>query len=82
MTRNWYRLGLAATLVGGASMFRSGPGTDIGRLNLEAAERVLSRLGVPVVARDAGGSTGRNVTLDTASGAVRVRIPGGMSYDL
>lgn len=63
-------------------MFRSAPNADIGRQNLEAAERLLRVLKIPILAQDAGGSTGRNVTLDTASGVVRVRIPGGPSYDL
>lgn len=72
----------SAILVGGAAMFRSAPNADIGRQNLEAAERLLRVLKIPILAQDAGGSTGRNVTLDTASGVVRVRIPGGPSYDL
>ncbi|WP_315852081.1 chemotaxis protein CheD [Tautonia rosea] len=72
----------SATLVGGAAMFRSAPNADIGRQNLEASQRILRALSIPILAQDAGGSTGRNVTLDTASGVVRVRIPGGPSYDL
>ena len=73
---------LSAVLVGGASMFRTVPGSDVGRLNQEASDRVLKDLGIPVIARDTGGSTGRNVTLDTASGRIQVRVPGGPIYDL
>jgi chemotaxis protein CheD len=76
------RSGLAATIVGGAAMFRSSPGSDVGRLNVEASERILEGLRIPVIARDAGGSSGRNVTLETTSGLVRVRVPGGPTYVL
>lgn len=74
---------LSATLVGGASMFRPASSSgDIGRLNAEASERLLNAIGIPIIARDLGGTTGRNVTLDTASGAIQVRVPGGPSYVL
>lgn len=77
------RVNLEARLVGGASMFRSsGSNGDVGRLNAEASERLLSVIGIPIVARDLGGTTGRNVTLDTATGVVLVRVPGGPSYEL
>ena len=42
------RVRLAAKLVGGAVDVRVVPGTDIGRLNVEAAERILEGLGIPV----------------------------------
>lgn len=73
---------LLATLVGGARMFKHNSAADIGGQNAEAAGRVLERLGIRVVARDLGGETGRHVTLDLDTGAVRVRVPGGPSRDL
>jgi chemotaxis protein CheD len=76
------RANLTAVLVGGASMFRSGGMADIGSQNLEASVRILEGLRIPIVGRDVGGTTGRNVTLETASGIVRVRIPGGPSYEV
>ena len=76
------RSGLVASIVGGAAMFKSAPGSDVGRLNAEAAERILEGMRIPVFARDLGGSSGRNVSVDLASGVVRVRVPGGPTYDL
>lgn len=68
---------LTAKLVGGASMFQVGMGLDIGRLNGEAVGRILDARGIPIVAREVGGSTGRRATLDTATGLVTIRVPGG-----
>jgi chemotaxis protein CheD len=73
---------LTAKLVGGASMFQSASTFDIGRMNGEAVERILGNLGIPVLARDLGGGSGRRLTLDTASGIVSIRIPGGDDYDI
>jgi chemotaxis protein CheD len=76
------RAGLTAKIAGGASMFQAGPALNIGRMNHEAVERILAGLGIPVVARDMGGDAGRHLTLDTASGIVTVRSPGGACYTI
>jgi chemotaxis protein CheD len=76
------RLRLSAKLVGGASMFASTSSLDIGRMNRDAVEQILADLGIPVLARDVGGGTGRRATLDTASGLVAFRIPGGADYEI
>jgi chemotaxis protein CheD len=73
---------LTAKVLGGASMFQGGSALDIGRMNREAVELILAGLGIPVLARDVGGTTGRRVTLDTASGLVAIRIPGGADYEI
>ena len=73
---------LTAKLLGGASMFQAGPGMDIGRQNQVAAEQVLERLGVTVVARDLGGDAGRRLTFDILTGIVAVKIPGGADYEV
>jgi chemotaxis protein CheD len=87
---------LVAKLAGGASMFPTGaqpvssptPDTrtstvlNIGRMNQEAVERILADLRVPIVARDLGGGSGRHLTLDTASGIVAIKIPGGADHEL
>jgi chemotaxis protein CheD len=73
---------LVAKIVGGAAMFQAGPSMDIGRRNRDAVEQILADLGIPVLARDVGGGTGRRLTLDTASGTVSIRIPGGEGYDI
>jgi chemotaxis protein CheD len=77
---------LVAKLVGGASMF---PGNgavsaalNIGEMNQLAVERILSELRIPILARDLGGGSGRHLTLDTASGIVAIKIPGGSDYEL
>jgi chemotaxis protein CheD len=71
---------LVAKLVGGASMFPTAgenPARNIGRLNQEAAEAILSALRIPVLARDVGGEAGRNMTLDPSTGRVWIRSPSG-----
>jgi len=77
---------LVAKLVGGASMFTTGgnanPVLNIGLMNQEAVERILGELRIPIMARDLGGASGRHLTLDTTSGIVAVRIPGGADYEL
>jgi chemotaxis protein CheD len=71
---------LTAKVVGGASMFQTGPALNIGKMNQNAVDRVLADLGIPVLARDVGGGSGRRLTLDVASGAVTIRVPGGEDY--
>jgi chemotaxis protein CheD len=79
---------LTAKLVGGASMFpidlaaAGNSGLNIGRRNQEAIERILAELSIPIVARDVGGNAGRRLTVDTASGTVTIRVPGGNDYEL
>jgi chemotaxis protein CheD len=77
---------LTAKLAGGASMFQVSPDPDsalnIGRRNQEAIEQILADLRIPVVARDLGGTSGRRLTLDTASGMVAIKVPGGADYEI
>ena len=71
---------LTAKVVGGASMFQTGPALNIGKMNQDAVDRILAGLGIPVLARDVGGGSGRNLMLDVASGIVSIRVPGGEAY--
>jgi chemotaxis protein CheD len=77
---------LTAKLAGGASMFQVSPDADsalnIGMRNQDAIERILADLKIPVLARDLGGTSGRRLTLDTASGMVAIRVPGGTDYSI
>lgn len=76
------RTRLTAKLLGGARMFATAQAEGIGEQNQRAVEQQLSALGIPVLARDLGGETGRRVTLDTTSGLVAVKIPGGPDYEI
>jgi chemotaxis protein CheD len=71
-----------AKLIGGASMFALTQSESIGERNQRAVEEALSGFGIRVVGRDLGGQTGRRVTLETATGRVWVRIPGGDEYEI
>jgi chemotaxis protein CheD len=73
------RARLEAVLCGGAHMFAAAaasPMLEIGRRNGEETRAALARAGVRVRAADVGGSTGRSVEVDVATGAVHVRAVG------
>jgi chemotaxis protein CheD len=74
------RVFLHAALVGGASMFASaGPRTlEVGQRNAAAVRELVKARRVPVVAEAVGGSRGRTVRVDVASGTVSVREAGGV----
>jgi chemotaxis protein CheD len=77
---------LTAKLAGGASMFQLNPSPEsamnIGQRNQRAIEEILAALKIPILARDLGGSSGRRLTLETASGKVTIKIPGGSQYEI
>jgi chemotaxis protein CheD len=77
---------LIAKLAGGASMFQVNPDPNstlnIGQRNQEAIEQILGELKIPILARDLGGSAGRRLTLDTASGMIAIKVPGGADYEI
>ncbi len=75
-------LRLSAKLVGGASMFSHSAAASIGDQNVEACRQQLNQLRVPVVAQHCGGKQGRKISLDTASGLVRIEIVGQDSIEL
>ena len=57
-------------------------GLNIGQRNQEAIERILAELRIPILARDLGGEAGRRMTLDTASGMITIKVPGGADYEI
>ena len=71
---------LVAKIAGGADMFFSAEGMGdlvaikpgMGRRNVEAVKEQLARIGVKLVAEDVGGSRGRTVCFETATGRVVV----------
>jgi chemotaxis protein CheD len=79
---------LIAKLVGGANMFQLDPSLrensvlHIGQQNQEAIEQILANLMIPILARDLGGQSGRRLTLDTATGIVTIKVPGGADHEI
>jgi chemotaxis protein CheD len=70
---------LVAKLAGGANMFSSTTSNSsfaIGDQNLEAVEASLKKLGISVVARHVGGTAGRRMVVDAATGTARVFVLG------
>jgi chemotaxis protein CheD len=61
---------------------RESTGLNIGQKNQQAIEQILAELTIPIMARDVGGTAGRRLTLDTASGIVTIKVPGGADYEL
>ncbi|WP_434511471.1 chemotaxis protein CheD [Desulfitobacterium sp. AusDCA] len=70
------KLRLRAKIAGGAQMF-SFPGKTnvlkIGDRNAEAVEAELKRFAIPLLVADVGGSFGRTIHFDVASGDLRIR---------
>jgi chemotaxis protein CheD len=74
---------LEAVLVGGASMFSvSSASLEVGQRNDAAVREALAARRIPVVAEATGGSRGRTIRVDVASGAVTVREAGGRNAEL
>lgn len=69
-------LQLTAKLAGGANMFSTSVRKTIGLLNIEATERFLAELRIPVIASHCGGEQGRRMSLDSNTGSVVVEIVG------
>lgn len=70
------RSALVAKLAGGANMFSAvglSPDHGIGLRNIQTARQLLAELDIPVIAEDVGGTCGRTVEFDVASGRLLVR---------
>ncbi|MBL4693804.1 chemotaxis protein CheD [Candidatus Gracilibacteria bacterium] len=65
---------LSAKLIGGASMFSkiAGGTQSIGNRNVEAARKRLTELAIPIDKEDTGGTAGKSVVINLASGVVQV----------
>ena len=79
---------LTAKLAGGASMFQvespisENSQLNIGQRNQETIEQILGELAIPILARDLGGNFGRRLILDTVSGNVTIKVPGGADHEI
>ena len=72
-----------ARLAGGSSMFDfSSSGGGVGERNVAAAEAILDKYGIPVIATDVGGDYGRSLTLESPSGSLSVRRAHGETKDI
>jgi chemotaxis protein CheD len=86
--RHSCRQRLVAKLAGGASMFQvdssllENTQLNIGQRNQETIERILGELSIPILARDLGGNSGRRLILDTATGNVTIKVPGGADHEI
>lgn len=68
--------GLVAKLAGGAKMFGRNMPMDVGESNFQSILHALERAGIRIVGKDVGGTRGRRVALDCASGKFSVQILG------
>ncbi len=66
---------LQALLIGGAQMFPLGNEriASIGDQNVQASRTILGQYRIPIVFEDTGGTAGRTVTFDNATGTVSVK---------
>ncbi len=71
-----------ARLTGGANMFATNAILTIGQQNIEASERILGEMGIPIVGSQCGGEKGRRVTLDAATGLITIEIVGADPIEL
>jgi len=67
-----------AKLVGGANMFTFAGKTasgnmNVGQRNVAAVKEELAKIGIPLIAEDTGGTTGRSVEFYPADGVMRIR---------
>lgn len=65
---------IVAKLCGGADIFPEVPKvSELGKKNIDAAKKKLGDEGIPVVAEDVGGNSGRSVCFDTENGEITVK---------
>lgn len=68
--------GLTAKLAGGANMFGGSGPLQIGDSNAEAVSQALKSVGIRAAEQDVGGTKGRRVAFDCASGEMTVECAG------
>lgn len=66
----------AAKITGGAAMFGPSGSTNLGQRNAEAVRARLASHSIRLVAEDVGGTSGRKMLLDPATGDVQVEMIG------
>jgi len=77
------RVRLDAALVGGASMFAvASTSLEVGQRNDAAVRAQLAEARIPVRAAATGGSRGRTIRVEVATGTVTFREAGGQDTEL
>ncbi len=71
-----------ARIAGGANMFSTIVIQTVGTQNLDATERLLGELRIPLVGRHCGGEQGRRMSLDTTTGVITIEIVGSDPIEL
>ena len=64
---------LSAKIAGGANMFPNMNALNIGSKNIEAVKIALAKHKIRLIAEDVGGSSGRRITFNIASGVATVK---------
>ena len=73
---------LVAKLAGGANMFNGSGPLRIGDANATAVADALKRAGIRIAAQDLGGTRGRRVEFDCATGNLTIQCAGGPARTL
>lgn len=68
--------GMVAKLAGGSCMFGNGGPLQIGEANIRAVTKALETVGISIVGRDLGGTSGRRIHFDASNGQVAVNSVG------
>jgi chemotaxis protein CheD len=67
---------LVAKIAGGACLFGDSDAIGIGEANIDSAVRALEAAGIPLVGREVGGTSGRRLCFDLATGELSVESVG------
>jgi chemotaxis protein CheD len=74
--------GLVAKIAGGACMFGDCKSMHIGAENAQAAVQSVTSTGIRIVGQDVGGTVGRRVFFDLATGSITVECIGQPSHTI
>jgi chemotaxis protein CheD len=70
--RGVHSSGIVAKILGGSCMFGNGGPMQIGEANIKATTKKLEEVGINIVGRDLGGTSGRRILFDAATGHVKI----------
>lgn len=84
MSRQGARNGrLAAKIAGGSQLFSfENSAISVGERNIQMVRQTLSKLRIPLLAEDVGGSTGRTMKVYVREGRVTVAVAGGEEKEI